>query len=300
MSQTAAHPVQSTELAQTNRESQWRDFFRRFVRNKLALTGAIIFLLLVLTAVFAPLIATHDPIYDQDYSAILQGPGHGHILGTDDLGRDTFSRLVYGARLSLEAAVISVGIAVVIGVPIGLVCGYFRGFWDEWIVMRIVDAMQAFPSLILALAMAAVLGGGFGNAMISIGIGFIPSFVRITRSQVMSVANLEFVQAARAIGANHWRIMFLHVLPNSLAPILVQTTLAMASAIIAEAGLSYLGLGAKPEDPSWGSMLNVAQGYLTIDPLLAFWPGLAIFVVVLGFNLLGDGIREVLDPKLNR
>jgi ABC-type dipeptide/oligopeptide/nickel transport system permease subunit len=148
--------------------------------------------------------------------------------------------------------------------------------------------------------MAAVLGGGFGNAMISIGIGFIPSFVRITRSQVMSVANLECMQAARAIGANHWRIMFLHVLPNSLAPILVQTTLAMASAIIAEAGLSYLGLGAKPEDPSWGSMLNVAQGYLTIDPLLAFWPGLAIFVVVLGFNLLGDGIREVLDPKLNR
>ncbi|MBA4541479.1 MULTISPECIES: ABC transporter permease [Thermoactinomyces] len=300
MSRTAADSVPTPDQTQTRRESQWEDFFRRFARNKLAVAGAVIFVFLILTAVFAPWISTHDPIYDQDYSAILQSPGHNHLLGTDDLGRDTFSRLVYGARLSLEAAVVSVGIALVIGVPIGLVCGYFRGFWDEWIVMRIVDAMQAFPSLILALAMAAVLGGGFGNAIIAIGIGFIPSFVRITRSQVMSVTNQEFVQAARAVGANDWRIMFLHVLPNSLAPILVQTTLAMASAIIAEAGLSYLGLGAKPEEPSWGSMLNVAQGYLTIDPLLAFWPGLAIFLVVLGFNLLGDGIREVLDPKLDR
>ena len=303
MSQTV-NPTQNLELSQTiqtgKKESKWSVFIRRFARNKLAVLGAIIFSILVLTAILAPLIATHDPVYDQDYSAVLQKPGNGHLLGTDDLGRDSFSRLVYGARLSIQAAVISVGIAVVLGIPIGLITGYFRGVWDEWVVMRIVDAMQAFPSLILALAMAAALGGGFYNAMVAIGIGFLPSFIRITRAQVMTVANLEYVQAAKAIGANHWRVMFLHVLPNCMAPILVQITLAMASAIIAEAGLSYLGLGARPEEPSWGSMLNIAQGYLNIEPMLAFWPGMAIFIVVLGFNLLGDGIREVLDPKLKR
>lgn len=303
MSQTV-NPTGQLDLSQTiqmgKKESKWLVFLRRFARNKLAILGAIIFGVLVLTAILAPLIATHDPIYDQDYSAVLQKPGDGHLLGTDDLGRDTFSRLVYGARLSIQAAVISVGIAVVLGIPIGLITGYFRGVWDEWVVMRIVDAMQAFPSLILALAMAAALGGGFYNAMVAIGIGFLPSFIRITRAQVMTVANLEYVQAAKAIGANHWRVMFLHVLPNCMAPILVQITLAMASAIIAEAGLSYLGLGARPEEPSWGSMLNIAQGYLNIEPMLAFWPGMAIFIVVLGFNLLGDGIREVLDPKLKR
>ncbi|WP_039944710.1 ABC transporter permease subunit [Thermicanus aegyptius] len=275
-------------------------FLRRFGRNKLAVIGAVIIGVFVLTALFAPMIATHDPIYDQDYNSVLQPPGNGHLLGTDDLGRDTFSRLVYGARISLQAAVIPVGIAIIVGVPIGLFTGYFRGFWDEWVVMRIVDAMQAFPSLILALAMAAALGGGFMNAMIAIGIGFLPSFIRITRAQVLTVRNLEYIQAAKAIGASDWRIMFLHVLPNSMSPILVQMTLAMASAIIAEAGLSYLGLGARPEEPSWGSMLNIAQGYLNIDPMLAFWPGIAIFLVVLGFNLLGDGIREMLDPKLKR
>ncbi len=298
MSQTVIDSQQPVQTA-AQAESQWRLFFRRFAKNKLAIVGALIFCALLATAIFAPLIATHD-IYEQDYNSVLAKPGNGHLFGTDDLGRDVFSRLVYGARLTLQVAIISVGIAVLIGVPIGLITGYYRGVWDEWVVMRVVDAMQAFPSLILALAMAAALGGGFYNAMVAIGIGFLPSFIRITRAQVMTVRNLEFVQAAKAIGASDWRIMFRHVLPNSMAPLLVQITLAMASAIIAEAGLSYLGLGAKPEDPSWGSMLHIAQGYLNIEPLLAVWPGLAIFLVVLGFNLLGDGIREVLDPKLKR
>ncbi|MFD2169885.1 ABC transporter permease [Tumebacillus lipolyticus] len=298
MSQTVIDSQQPAQTA-AQAESQWRLFFRRFAKNKLAIVGALIFCALLATAIFAPLIATHD-IYEQDYNSVLAKPGNGHLFGTDDLGRDVFSRLVYGARLTLQVAIISVGIAVLIGVPIGLITGYYRGVWDEWVVMRVVDAMQAFPSLILALAMAAALGGGFYNAMVAIGIGFLPSFIRITRAQVMTVRNLEFVQAAKAIGASDWRIMFRHVLPNSMAPLLVQITLAMASAIIAEAGLSYLGLGAKPEDPSWGSMLHIAQGYLNIEPLLAVWPGLAIFLVVLGFNLLGDGIREVLDPKLKR
>ncbi|KEO84860.1 ABC transporter permease [Tumebacillus flagellatus] len=290
----------NTAVPVVKKERRARQFWRRFSRNKLAVVGGVIILVLILTAIFAPLIATHDPIFDQDYNNLISKPGNGHLLGTDDLGRDTFSRLIYGARLSLEAAAISVGIALVIGVPIGLVTGYYRGVWDEWVIMRIVDAMQAFPSIILALVMAAVLGGGFFNAMVAIGIGFLPSIIRITRAQVMTVRNLEYVQAAKAIGARDGRIMFLHVLPNCLAPLLVQATLSMAAAIVAEAGLSYLGLGAAPEQPSWGSMLHIAQGYLNIEPLLAFWPGLAIFLVVLGFNLLGDGIREVLDPKLKR
>ncbi|ASS74143.1 diguanylate cyclase [Tumebacillus algifaecis] len=299
MSGTAVGQSEAVVQKAPASESQWRLFFRRFAKNKLAIVGALIIGILILTAIFAPLLATHD-IYEQDYNAILAKPGDGHLFGTDDLGRDVFSRLVYGSRLSLEAAVISVGIAVLIGVPIGLFTGYYRGFWDEWIVMRIVDALQAFPSMILALAMAAALGGGFLNAMVAIGLGFLPSFIRITRAQVLTVRGLEFVQAAKAIGASNMRIMFQHVLPNSMGPLLVQITLAMASAIIAEAGLSYLGLGASPEEPSWGSMLHIAQGYLNIEPLLAVWPGIAIFLVVLGFNLLGDGIREVLDPKLKR
>jgi peptide/nickel transport system permease protein len=280
-------------------QRQWRQFFKRFARNKLAVIGGVIFGGLVLISIIAPWITTHDPLY-QDYSSVLKPPGNGHLLGTDDLGRDTFSRLLYGARLSLEASIVSVGIAMLIGVPLGLISGYFRGFWDEWIVMRVVDAMQAFPSIILAMAMAAALGGGFTNVIVAIGIGFFPAFVRITRAQVLTVRNLEYVQAAEAIGARNLRIMFLHVLPNVMGPLLVQTTLTMAAAIIAEAGLSYLGLGARPEQPSWGTMLKIAQGYLNTDPLLALWPGIAIFLVVLGFNLLGDGIREVLDPKLKR
>lgn len=282
------------------RKSEWLKRVRRFSQNKLAVFGALIIGALIITAIFAPFIAPYDPVFSQDYNHVLQVPGAGHLLGTDDLGRDSFSRLVFGARLSIQAAIISVAIAVAIGVPIGLISGYVGGFWDEWVVMRIVDAFQAFPSLILALAMAAALGGGFYNAMIAIGIGFIPSFVRITRAQVMTVKNLEYVQAAKAIGSSHLRIMFRHVLPNTMGPLLVQITLSMAAAIIAEAGLSYLGLGARPEQPSWGSMLNIAQGYLNVQPLLALWPGIAIFVVVLGFNLFGDGIREVLDPKLKR
>jgi peptide/nickel transport system permease protein len=302
MSQAATTTGQpNVSVAQAAKpQSELKQFLRRFARNRLSVIGAVIILILVLTAIFAPLIAPYDPIFSQDYNHTLQPAGNGHLLGTDDLGRDTFSRLVFGARLSLEASLISVGIAVLIGVPIGLFTGYFRGVWDEWVVMRVVDAMQAFPSIILALAMAAALGGGFFNAMVAIGIGFLPAFIRITRAQVMTVRNLEYVQAAKAIGAGHMRIMFLHVLPNAIAPLLVQVSLSMAGAIIAEAGLSYLGIGARPEEPSWGSMLHISQGYLNVDAMLAFWPGLAIFIVVLGFNLLGDGIREVLDPKLKR
>nr|WP_198980243.1 ABC transporter permease [Herbaspirillum sp. ASV7] len=277
---------------------RWRTL-RRFCGNRLATVGALIIALLILLALAAPWLAHYDPIFDQDYGNLLAGPSAEHWLGTDDLGRDIYTRMLYGSRISLQAALISVGLAFTLGVPIGIVSGYYRGAVDA-IVMRVVDALQAFPSLILALALAAALGGGFYNAMVAVGIGFTSSFVRLARGQAMTIRNLDYVMAARSIGAGHLRIMWRYVLPNSLAPLVIQATFAMGTAIIAEAGLSYLGLGAKPEDPSWGSMLHIAQGYLNTTPMLALWPGVAIFLVVLGFNLLGDGIREVFDPKLSR
>jgi peptide/nickel transport system permease protein len=234
----------------------------------------------LVTALFAPLIAPSDP-QAQDYALTLRPPGDGGLMGTDSLGSDVFSRVVSGARISLESSLISVGIALIVGVPVGLASGCFRGFWDEWIVMRVVDSLQAFPFLILALVIAAILGGGLGYAMIAIGIGFIPAFVRITRAQVLTVRGLDYVDAARAIGTSHARIMLRHVLPNSLPPLLVQTTLAMGYAIIAEATLTYLGLGAEPGEPSWGSMLFQAQSYLSTAWWMAFSPGMAIFFAVL-------------------
>jgi ABC-type dipeptide/oligopeptide/nickel transport system permease subunit len=259
--------------------------------------GAAIIGTLIILALFADFVAPYDPL-EQDFARVLESESAANWMGTDDIGRDVLSRIIYGARISLQASIYAVGVAFVIGVPVGLLSGYYRGFWDEWVVMRIVDALQAFPFLILALALAATFGAGFGNAMIAIGIGFSPAFVRIVRAQVMTVANQEYVQAARAIGAYDSRIILRHVLPNSMAPLLVQTTLAMASAILAEAALSFLGLGVQPPTASWGQMLAVAQGYISLAPWLAYWPGLAIFLAVLGFNLIGDGVREALDPKL--
>jgi peptide/nickel transport system permease protein len=272
-------------------------FLRRFVRNRLAIVGALIIGAMIVFAVFAPLIAPYDPL-DQQLDHVLEPESAQHLMGTDDLGRDMLSRVIFGARLSLLAAIYAVGIAFAIGVPVGLLSGYYGGRWDELLVMRIVDAVQAFPFLILALALAATLGAGFGNAMLAIGIGFTPAFVRIVRAQVMSVAGQDYILAAGAIGARDSRILLRHVLPNSMAPLLVQTTLSMAAGVLAEAGLSFLGLGAQPPTPSWGQMLSVAQGYISLAPWLAYWPGLAIFLAVMGFNLIGDGIREALDPRL--
>lgn len=299
MSQPIGQKI-SPPLGAVRRDSRKNVVVRRFLRDKQAIAGALVVGTLILLALLAPYIVSYDPILHQDYNSVLQNPSKVHLMGTDDLGRDTFSRLVYGARLTLLAAFIPVMIALCIGVPVGMTTGYVGGIWDQWVVMRVVDAMQAFPSLILALAMAAVLGGGFVNAMIAIGIGYLPAFIRISRAQTLAVKNLEYVHAARATGAHDLRVIFFHILPNIASTLFVQTTLAMATAIIAEAGLSYLGLGARPEQPSWGSMLNVAQGYLNTQPWLAFWPGLAISLVVLGFNLLGDGLRKALDPKIKR
>jgi peptide/nickel transport system permease protein len=273
--------------------------FKKFLKNGLGLIGALIILALFIMAIFAEQIAPFDP-NAQDYNKILLEPGGEHLFGTDDLGRDIFSRVVFGAQVSIKAALVSVGIALIIGVPIGLLTGYKGGFWDEWVVMRCVDAMQAFPFLILALAIAAVLGSGFGNAMIAIGIGFAPTFIRITRGQVLQLRNMEYIVAAKATGIKEMRILFGHILPNALNPIIIQATLAMAAGILAEASLSYLGLGVQPPTPSWGSMLNQAQTLINIAPYATFYPGLAIFLVVLGFNLLGDGLQENLDPRIRK
>ncbi len=268
----------------------------RYARNRLALIGLWVVTLVILSATFAPVVAPADPT-KPDFVKLLLPPSRAHLFGTDDLGRDELSRVIYGARTSLLAGIISVGIALAVGLPLGLMSGYFRGQLDNFL-MRLTDALLSFPFLVLALAIAAVLGTGLGKAMIAIGIVFTPGFIRLSRAQVLSERERTYVEAARALGAADLRIILRHILPNSLSPVLVQASLAMAAAITAEATLSFLGLGTQPPTPSWGSMLNIAQAYLTKAPWLALWPGLAIFATVLSLNLVGDGLREVLDPRL--
>lgn len=276
-------------------ESPSRRAWRRLMKRKGAVAGLVVIATFILLAVFAPLIVPYDPIATS-WSLVRKAPSAQHWFGTDELGRDVLARVVYGARASLLAGLISVSIALSIGVPLGLLAGYRGGFIDA-LIGRITDAMLACPFLILAIALSAFLGPSLGNAMIAIGISATPIFVRLTRGQVMSVKVEDYVEAARAMGNPRWRIALVHILPNILPALLVQATLSIAAAIIAEAALSFLGLGQQPPAPSWGSMLNAAQRFLTNAPWIAVWPGLAIFLVVLSFNLIGDGLRDALDPK---
>jgi peptide/nickel transport system permease protein len=269
--------------------------WRRLKQRKSAMLGLVVICVLILLAIFAPLIAPFDPA-QQSWTAVRKAPSWAHWFGTDESGRDLLSRVIYGARASLLAGVVSVSIALTAGVPIGLLAGY-RGGWIDALISRIADAMLACPNLILAIALAAFLGPSLTNAMIAIGITATPVFVRLTRGQVLAVKVEDYVEAARAVGNPGWRIAVKHILPNIMPALLVQATLAIAAAIIAEASLSFLGLGQQPPAPSWGSMLNTAQRFLTNAPWMAVWPGLAIFLSVLSFNLLGDGLRDALDPK---
>lgn len=273
-----------------------RYLLHRYARNRLALIGLWVVLAVFVSAALASFVAPADP-KKTNFDALLQPPSRDHLLGTDDLGRDILSRIIFGARTSLLAGVISVGLALSVGLPLGLMSGYFRGQFDN-VLMRLTDALLSFPFLVLALAIAAVLGAGLGKAMIAIGIVFTPGFIRLSRAQVLSEREKVYVEAARALGASDARIIWRHILPNSLSPVLVQASLAMAAAITAEATLSFLGLGTQPPTPSWGSMLNIAQAYLGKAPWMALWPGLAIFITVLSLNLVGDGLREVLDPRM--
>jgi peptide/nickel transport system permease protein len=276
-------------------ESPGARAWRRLVRRKSAVLGLMIIVVLVLVALLAPLIAPYDPT-QQSWTAIRKPPSAQHWFGTDESGRDLLSRVIYGARASLLAGVVSISIALTFGVPIGLLAGY-GGRWIDTLIGRITDAMLAVPFLILAIALAAFLGPSLQNAMIAIGVTATPIFIRLTRGQVMSVKVEDYVEAARAVGNPPVRIALRHILPNILPALIVQASISIATAIIAEASLSFLGLGQQPPAPSWGSMLNTAQRFLTNAPWMAVWPGLAIFLAVLSFNILGDGLRDALDPK---
>jgi peptide/nickel transport system permease protein len=283
----------STEVHEL--DSPARRARRRLFKRKAAVAGLVVVSTFILFALLAPLVVPYDPLATS-WSLVRKPPTAAHWFGTDELGRDVLSRVVFGARASLSAGLISVAIALGIGVPLGLLAGYRGGFTDA-LISRITDAMLACPFLILAIALSAFLGPSLGNAMIAIGISATPIFIRLTRGLVLSVKAEDYVEAARALGNPGWRIAFAHILPNILPALLVQATLSIAAAIIAEAALSFLGLGQQPPAPSWGSMLNAAQRFLTQAPWMAIWPGLAIFLVVVSLNLLGDGLRDALDPK---
>ena len=284
--QSSANPV--TNLF---RVRLWRHLSQR----KSALVGLAVVLFMVFVAVFAPLLAPYDPTA-QSWTAVRKAPSAAHWFGTDEAGRDMLSRIIWGARASLLAGLTSVGIAMAIGVPLGLAAGFLGGLVDGFI-SRFTDAMLACPFLILAIALAAFLGPNLTNAMLAIGITATPFFIRLTRGQVLSIKGEDYVEAARAVGNPRWRVAVRHVLPNILPQLMVQATLTIATAIIAEASMSFLGLGLQPPAPSWGSMLNSAQRFLSNAPWMALWPGIAIFATVLSFNLLGDGLRDALDPR---
>jgi peptide/nickel transport system permease protein len=269
---------------------------RRFRKNKRALVGFWMVVIFVGIAVFAQGIAPYDPI-EQDMNVILQPPSADHPFGTDEYGRDILSRIIYGSQISLMIGIVGVLISVVVGVGLGTISGYFGGRTDMFI-MRIMDIFMAFPSFLLALAIVSVLGPGMVNVMIAIGIFSVPTFARISRSAVISVKNKEFIEAAKSMGASHARVIFKHVLPNSVAPIIVLSTMRIATAILTASGLSFLGMGAQPPTPEWGAMLSTGREYLRTAPHVSTIPGLAIMFMVLAFNMLGDGLRDALDPKM--
>ena len=272
-----------------------RAVVRRLLRRPAATAGVVVVAMFVAMAIFAPWIAPYDPIATS-FSTVRKAPSALHWFGTDEIGRDVLSRIVFGARASLLAGVVSVLISLAVGVPVGLLAGYAGGKTDV-LISRITDAMLACPFLILAIALAAFLGPSLTNAMIAIGISATPVFIRLTRGTTLAVKAEDYVLAARAIGNGPLRIAVRHVLPNIVAPLLVQATLAIAAAVIAEASLSFLGLGQQPPQPSWGSMLNVAKNYIDNAPWMAIWPGLSIFMLMLSSNLVGDGLRDALDPR---
>ena len=278
------------------------DQLEQLWRNKTAVAGLLVITLFVLTAILAPFLSPHNPVEASLYDQIIppiweEGGTWNNILGTDDLGRDILSRLVYGARVSLVVALATVGIAVFFGSFLGAISGYYKGFLDN-IIMRFMDILLAFPHILLAIVIMAYLGPGLTNAMIAIGIIYIPRFARIVRASVLEECEKDYVTASRSVGASDWRIIFVAILPNCLAPLIVQTTLGFASAILDAAALGFLGLGAQPPTPEWGAMIAMGRSHI----LRAWWvmtfPGIAILFAVLGFNLFGDGLRDALDPRL--
>ena len=286
---------------QTNKKrSQWREVWRMLKKNKMALLGLGILVILVLLALFADVIADYDTVViKQNLANRLKGPSAEHWLGTDEFGRDIFARLIHGARVSLKVGIIAVGISIVLGGILGALAGFYGGRIDN-IIMRIMDVFLAVPSILLAIAIVSALGPSIINLMVAISISSVPSYARIVRASVLSIRDQEFVEAARAIGANNARIIFRHIIPNSLAPVIVQGTLGVASAILSTAGLSFIGLGIQPPAPEWGSMLSGGRQYLRYAWWVTTFPGVAIMITILSLNLLGDGLRDALDPRLKQ
>ncbi len=274
------------------------DLWRRLRRNRAAMAGAAVVVIFVLLALLAPVLVPFSPVQG-DFGDRLRAPSRTHWLGTDELGRDVLSRIIFGARVSLQIQVVAVMLALAVGVTLGAVGGYLGGRMDN-LVMRSMDVLLAFPSIFLALGIIAALGPGLGPLMLAAGISSVPQFARIVRGSVLSLKEREFVEAALALGSGSGRVLFRHLLPNCLAPIIVQSTLRMATVLLTASGLSFLGLGVQPPTPEWGAMLSNARSYLIVAPHVATIPGLAIMVVVVGFNLFGDGLRDVLDPRLRQ
>ncbi|RXT05819.1 ABC transporter permease [Ammoniphilus sp. CFH 90114] len=298
MSQLTAQVETNNELKQKSEpiSSPWRDAWRGLKKNKLAMVGGFIIIFFVTIAIFAPVLATHD-YKEPDLMNRLQAPSAEHWFGTDDLGRDIFSRILYGARISLWVGTFAVIGSMIAGSFLGIVAGYY-GRWVDMIISRFFDIMLAFPSILLAIAIVAALGPSLQNALIAIAIVNIPNFGRLVRAKVLSLKEEEFIMAARAQGMRDSRILFHHILPNSLAPIIVQGTLGIATAIIEAAALGFLGMGAQPPEPEWGKMLADSRQFIQLAPWTVIFPGLSIMLTVLGFNLIGDGLRDVLDPRM--
>ncbi len=277
------------------RLNSW-DFVRQLRRNRMALLGLTIVLVFLMAALLAPYVAPRDPL-QRSLRQALNGPSWDAPFGRDELGRDILSRVIYGARISLTIGLVSVGIGALIGIPLGAVSGYFGGVLDL-LMQRLVDIMLAFPGILLAIIVVSTLGIGLTNAMIAVGIGTIPTYIRLVRGSVLSIKEYDYISAARALGASELRIVFRHVLPNCMGPIVVQSTLQFATAILWAAGLGFLGLGAQRPTPEWGAMLANSRLYIRVAPHATAFPGLAILLSVLGFNLFGDGLRDALDPRL--
>jgi peptide/nickel transport system permease protein len=278
------------------RVNEFRRFRRVFLSRGLVVFGFVIVVLFLLTAAFAPWIAPYDP-YEQHYDRLLEPPSWQHWLGTDTLGRDTLSRVIVASRTTLMVGVIALGIAAVVGMILGLIAGYFGG-WIYAIIMRIMDAMMAFPMILFALVIAALLGGGLRNVMIALGVSLVPGYARLMCGQVLSIKENDYILAERSMGAGSMRIMLRHIFPNCMPPLIVMITMMMGMTMLAEAGLSYLGIGIEQPQAAWGGMINDGYSRLTTNPILSFAPGVAIMLVVFGFNMVGDGLRDALDPRL--
>ncbi|MBV9328170.1 MAG: ABC transporter permease [Chloroflexi bacterium] len=293
---TSPSQATATQIGKRRSTTPWRAAQGRFVRSRTGVAGAVVLIVIVLAAIFAAQIAPYSPTR-QDFRVERQPPSSQHWMGTDEFGRDVFSRVIWGAQSSLEAGGVAATIALIIGVSFGMIAAFYGGRADS-LIMRCMDVVLAFPYILLAIAVVAILGPGLRNAMIAIGIVYVPHYARVARGSVLSVRSREYVDAARALGADDPRIMRQHVLPNTLAPLIVQTTLCVGIAIIDTAGLSFLGLGTQPPTPDWGNMLAEGRSYVIDSPWIATFPGLAILVTVLAFNLMGDALRDAFDPRL--